>query len=102
MAIGIRAEEFWKLNFRTLRPYLIAENIRTEKQNYMAWLQGLYIYDAVGAIVGQMFGKGKKPQYMKEPIRITPLTEEEKEKEQQETVDKFVKWLDGLEVKNGH
>lgn len=100
--MGIRAEDFWKLNFKKLRPYLLAENIKREQQNYMLWLQGLYIYDAVGAIAGQMFSKGKKPQYRKEPIRITPLTEQEKLDKQQEEIDKVVKWLDSLEVKDGH
>lgn len=105
--MGIRAEDFWKLNFRKLRPYLLAENIRTEKQNYMMWLQGLYVYDALGAIAGQILSKPghKKPQYMKEPIRITPLTELEKEQKRQEEIDKFLKYLDRFEksgVADGH
>ena len=78
--MGIGAAEFWQLNVRTLRPYLIAENIRREEQNYFAWLQGAYIYDAVAVVVGNALSKrgARKQEYLKEPVRITPLTEEEK------------------------
>lgn len=105
--MGIRVDEFWKLNFKKLHPYIVADNIRTEKQNYMMWLQGLYIYDALGAIAGQILAKPghKKPQYMEKPIRITPLTELEKEQERQKEIEKFLKYLDRFEqsgVADGH
>ena len=78
--MGIGANEFWQLNVRTLRPYLLAENIKREERNYFAWLQGAYIYDAVSVIVGNAFAKkgSNKKEYLKEPIKITPPTEEEK------------------------
>lgn len=99
--MGIRVEEFWKLNFRKLHPYIVADNIKRERENYMMWLQGLYIYDAVGAVVGSALSKPgrKKPEYLKEPIRITPYTEAEKRQKQQEEIDKFLKYLDQFERK---
>ena len=97
--MGIRVEEFWKLNFKKLHPYIVADNIKRERENYMLWLQGLYIYDAVGAVVGAALSKPghKKPEYLKEPIRITPLTEMEKRQKQQDEINKFLKYLDQFE-----
>lgn len=92
-------EEFWKLNFRTLHPYIVADNIKRERENYMLWLQGLYVYNAVGAVVGSILSKPghKRPEYLSEPIRITPFTEAEKRQRQQEEMDKFLNYLDRWE-----
>lgn len=93
--MGIGADLFWQLNVRTLRPYLLAENIKREDRNYFLWLQGAYIYDAVGVCLENAFSKkgGKKKDYLKEPVRITPYTEEEKriraEKERRRIVAMF-------------
>ena len=93
--MGIGASEFWQLNVRTLRPYLLAENIRREERNYFAWLQGAYIYDALSVVMANSFSKKGSPrkEYCKEPVRITPLTEEEKaikaEKESIKIFDMF-------------
>ena len=45
------------------------------------WLQGVYFFNAVSTALGNAFRKkGAKPvNYMEQPIRILPLSEEEKE-----------------------
>lgn len=59
------------------------------------WLQGLYIYNAVGTVMANAFAKkGATPaKYIEEPIRLTPYTEQEKaeiaEKERRKTVEYF-------------
>lgn len=80
MAIGIDEGAFWGMNITKLRPYLLAENIRRENDNFNAWLSGMYVYDAVAKAISATFGKkGRRaPKYMEKPIRITPYTEEEK------------------------
>ena len=104
--MGIGANEFWQLNVRTLRPYLLAENIKREERNYFAWLQGAYIYDAVGCIIGNAFSKkgSKKKEYVKEPIRITPLTEEEKrikaERERRKIIAMFSAMEESFKAQN--
>lgn len=93
--MGIGANEFWQLNVRTLRPYLLAENIKREERNYFLWLQGAYVYDAVNVVMANAFSKkgAQKKEYIKEPVRITPLTEEEKrikaEKERRKAIAMF-------------
>lgn len=95
LAMGIGAKEFWQLNVRTLRPYLLAENIKREERNYFLWLQGAYMYDAFQTVIGNSFSKrgSKKLEYAKEPIRITPYSDEEKrilaEKERRKIIAMF-------------
>ena len=59
------------------------------------WLQGLYNFAALSTALGNAFRKkgSKTHSYMSEPLRITPLTEDEKEikaeKERQKAIDYF-------------
>ncbi len=98
LAMGIGASEFWNLTIRTLRPYLMAEDIKREQQNYFLWLQGVYIYDAVGVIVSNALSKkgSTKKEYVKEPVRITPLTDEEKQIKAEKDRRKVVAFLNSL------
>lgn len=87
MAMGQSADEYWNGNPNLAKAYRQAHNIRLEQRNQELWLQGMYIMDAFAVVLGNAFGgKGRKKQkYLSEPIRITPLTEQEKkEKEQRE------------------
>ena len=97
--MGIGASEFWQLNVRTLRPYLLAEDIKREERNYFLWLQGAYIYDAVGVVMSNAFSKkgSKKKEYIKEPVRITPLTEEEKAIKAEKERRKVIAMFDAME-----
>ena len=97
--MGIGASEFWQLNVRTLRPYLLAENIKREERNYFLWLQGAYFYDALGVVMANSFSKkgSKKREYVKEPIRITPLTEEEKAIKAEKERRKIFAMFDAME-----
>ena len=99
LAMGIGANEFWQLNVRTLRPYLLAENIKREERNYFAWLQGAYIYDAVGVVIGNAFAKkgSKRKEYLKKPVRITPLTVEEKRIKAEKERRKFFAMFTAME-----
>lgn len=87
MSMGQSADEYWNGNPNLAKAYRQAYNISLERRNQELWLQGLYIMDAFAVVLGNAFGgKGRKKQkYMSEPIRITPLTAQEKaEKEQRE------------------
>lgn len=97
--MGIGAAEFWQLNVRTLRPYLLAENIKREERNYFLWLQGAYIYDAVGVVVANAMSKkgAQRKDYLKEPVRITPLTEEEKQIRAEKERRKIFAMFDAME-----
>lgn len=46
-ALGMTEYEFWDGDCYLAKVYREAEKLNVEKQNTMAWLQGLYIYDAL-------------------------------------------------------
>lgn len=85
---------------RELNPFLLADNIRRERENYNAWLSGFYVYVGVSTALANAFrDKGQRVQnYMEKPIRITPLTEEEQLQEQQREREKAIAYFKAMEV----
>lgn len=66
MAIGISYNDFWDMNPSIVMIHAKANAIRQEQcfeyDNYMAYIQGAYILEALNATVGNMFrNKGQKP-----------------------------------------
>ena len=98
MAIGVPYDEFWNGDFTRLKFELEAHKIRLEETNQELWLQGLYVYDAVSVAVSNALSwKGhQKQKYMEKPLRITELSEAEKEAEQKKTLDSFKAQLTAL------
>lgn len=93
--MGIRAQDFWDLNIRKMRPFILAYNQRKEERNFFEWLNGYYVFNAVSSALANAFSeRGHKPHtYIEEPLRITPLSEEEKiikaEKEREKAIAFF-------------
>lgn len=91
MSIGMTADEFWNASPFLATAYLEAHKLRQRQRNEYAWLQGLYIYNAVGAVVSSALGgKGKKPEYMKEPVDLGLETEQEKKAKAQREREKII------------
>ena len=69
LTIGVPYEAFDSLNPRKLKPFRKAYKQRKDEEiattNYSAWLQGLYVANAIGAC----FSKNGK--YMSQPIDMT-------------------------------
>ena len=69
--MGMTADEYWNGPPALLNAYRTAYNIRLEQENQAAWLQGLYIYNAVGSVVSSALGgKGHNAKYMDKPIEL--------------------------------
>ena len=67
--------------FLNLTPKIL-NNAITEKLNYdnrMAYMNGLYVYQALSAVLGSLFGK-TKISYLDNPIPLTKESEEEQER----------------------
>lgn len=95
MLIGITEEQFWEMNPNRLKPYLKADDLRRERENHLAWLNGLYVYNAVSSALSAM-GKKKHP-YLKEPIPFTVGEIEEAERKKEERMKRqFATFVDGL------
>lgn len=69
--------------------YRAADKIKNDRRNEMLWLQGLYIYDAIGRLapaLNPMAKKGVKPEkYVEKPY---PLNSKQAERNREEKAKK--------------
>ena len=87
IAIGISYSQFWDMNPRIVNVIVqgMSKKIEYERnqKNEFAWLQGMYICEALSSTVGNMFrGKSDKPyEYPQKPYEFDEkehnLTEDE-------------------------
>lgn len=80
MGIGVSFDDFWYGDYCRLKYAVEAYRARLEYDNRIAWLTGLYVYDAMSVVMANSFGKGKKQKYFEQPIEIIPHEETEAEK----------------------
>lgn len=94
-------EQFWDGPPFLVRTYRKAFRLQQELANEQAWLQGLYVFDAVSVAMGNLFRKrGQKAEhYLDRPIDIFPLTEKEKKRREQEEYAKMQKTLEQMRAK---
>ena len=108
LSIGMSYELYWHGEPNLVKAYREADELRVDRMNYEAWLQGLYVYQAVGALypVFNPFSKQKKAEeYLKEPIVITERARNQKAMEEGNKMANVLKaWADALKdkgIKNG-
>ena len=89
MSFGMTYEEYWDGDVFAHKAYREAEKLKLQKQNQFAWLQGMYIYQAIGALSPALraFSKGKVKPYMDEPIEL--FEKERKEREEREAKERY-------------
>ena len=84
-------DEYWNASPLLTKAYREAHKLQQRQRNEYAWLQGMYIYSAVGAVVSSAVGsKGKKPEYIKEPVDLGLETEAEKEAKARREREKII------------
>lgn len=91
LAIGMSDEQFWHGDVWLVETFREAHRMKVEMRNQELYLQGLYNFRGYGAVIAnfaQSFSKkkGKQEGYLKEPIRITPMTAKEKRKKERAEV----------------
>ena len=91
MLMGMSYDEFWHGNICKWKYIVESYQLRRKYDNEMLWLQGLYNYSAFSTVLANVSSKrGSAPiRYLEEPIRITPMTEEEREAEKQKRIKLF-------------
>lgn len=96
--MGMTYEQFWEQSPYLAIAYRKAYKLKQEYDNEMAWLQGLYVFDAVAVCFANAFRKpgGKKANYIEKPIDIFPLTEREKKRREKEENEKMQKALEAM------
>lgn len=91
-------EQFWEQDCALVKYYRKAARIRQDLKNQDAWLQGMYVYQAVGnlaPILRAFAKKGAKPQpYPEQPfelnVRQDKKVEKTKEKKQDDKAKKYM------------
>ena len=101
LAIGMSYAEYWTGDPTLVRYYRKAYLIQQEEKNNAAWLQGLYIYDAVSTALHNAlrgFGKSNTPakDYAKQPYNFNnrEKTEAEKAREVEIEQRKAAQWME--------
>jgi hypothetical protein len=88
LAIGMTYDQFWYGEPDLVEYYRKAHQFQLEEQNFMAYMQGIYVRDAIAEFV-EFYGFAKNPKplnkYPKEPYPIThrgkAKSKEDKEEE---------------------
>ena len=91
MAMGMTYEQFWDGDTSAHKAYRKAKKLMTIEVNTNAWIQGLYVYEAL-LDVGQYtkaFSKAKPRPYRSEPIEL--YESQRKEREEREQREKYLK-----------
>ena len=103
LAIGMSFAEYWEGDVSLTRYYRKAYRIKQDEINHNAWLQGLYVYDAISTALHNAlrgFGKSKPPakDYAKQPYEFNKKnkTEQEKAKEVAIEQDKAAAWMENF------
>lgn len=103
LAIGMSYAEYWEGDSTLARYYRKAYQIKQDEINNNAWLQGMYIYDAVSTALHNALrgmGKNKPPvqSYAKQPYEFKNKvkTEAEKAKEVEMEQDKAAAWMENF------
>ena len=103
LAIGMSYAEYWEGDPSLTRYYRKAYRIKQDEINNNAWLQGMYIYDAISTALHNALrglGKTKPParDYAKQPYNFNKKekTEVEKAKEVAIEQEKAAAWMENF------
>lgn len=103
LAIGMSYAEYWEGDPKLTQYYRKAYQIKQEEINNNAWLQGLYVYDAISTALHNALrgmGKSKPPakDYAKQPYDVYKKnkTEQEKTKEVEIEQEKAAAWMENF------
>lgn len=85
MVMGVSPEQYWNGDYSLLKYYRKAFEAKRELDNENAWIQGMYVFEAVeSAIAHTMLGK-RKIKYPEEPYLLnTEISERRKEAKREE------------------
>ena len=100
LAIGMSSAEYWEGDPSLTRYFRKAYKIKQDENNTNAWLQGVYIYDAVStALYNALRGKNSKAaEYAKQPYNLgnKEKSELEKAKEVELEQEKAAVWMENF------
>lgn len=89
-------DEYWHGSPELTQAYRAAYRVRKEERNWELWLQGLYFKHALDVALSHAMDRHSKAEYMSEPIKIFPPTEEEIKEQQEKEAELLVKKLNAF------
>lgn len=91
MAMGMTYDQYWYGDVSMHKMFVKAEKQRLIKANRIAWLQGLYIYEALIDVTPYLkaFSKSKPKPYAEEPHDI--FADEAKRRKEREDKERYEK-----------
>lgn len=91
MAMGMSYDEFWDAPPRRAIAYREAYKLKRMADNELAWLNGIYTFDAFAVCLANAFAKSgaKKQTYIEKPLDIYPISAAEKKRREQEEFKKM-------------
>ena len=90
MSMGMTYEEFWDGEFHLAVVYREKHRYELKQKNYDAWLQGLYIRNAVVSALNS------KTQYFDKPLDVVPKNKRELEQEEENRRQRVKRTLGSL------
>lgn len=91
-------EQYWDCSSYLVCDYRKAFRIRRKYENEMAWINGIYTFDAVIVSIQNALRKRgqKREMYLDRPLDIFPLTKIERKKREQEEIQKMQKQFESM------
>jgi len=82
LSIGMSSAEYWDGDPSLPRYFREAFQKKQEYDDSMAWLHGMYVYNAMSVVMSNAFNsKGTKAEYLKEPLLSKPTVPKTDDKE---------------------
>ena len=98
MTYGMTYEQYWFGDPYMVKAYEDAYLLKRRVRNEELWLQGLYIYRAVHAVVASALS-GRQEKYITNPLDFLPKTKAEKMREEYEKRQKVINYFDSLRIR---
>lgn len=90
ISVGMTPDQYWHGDPTLTKAYREADKIQVERENYFAWLQGLYNYEAflcASPVLRAFVKRNTRPQpYMEAPHPITKQGAKEQERDKEKAV----------------
>lgn len=95
MSYGMTYEQYWYGEPNMVKAFRESYTLRRRMRNEDMWLQGMYTFKALEAVIGTAFGK-RQIKYPQEPFDIFPKTKLEIEQEKVAERQKLINYLNSL------